>query len=171
MLLEEWPPNLVKDIARRRAIFVIGSGVSRHAVAADGETKPPVWDRFLREAIDDLPYKGDVDHIHEAIESGDLLHACEWLKDRFDDAWTDYIRSRFIDPRYQPGRLHDYIAMLDTRVVFSLNFDEIYENKSREINEASQFVKNYYDLMFANSLEVMLGMLLKFMGILPRQLL
>ena len=28
---------------------------------------------------------------------------------------------------------------------FSLNFDEIYEVKSREINETSQFVKNYYD--------------------------
>jgi len=48
-------------------------------------------------------------------------------------------------PKYQPGRLHELIAMLDARVVFSLNFDEIYEVKSREINETSQFVKNYYD--------------------------
>ncbi|WP_192035355.1 SIR2 family protein [Halomonas sp. YLGW01] len=145
MLLEEWPPNLIKDIARRRAIFVIGSGVSRHAVSADGATKPPVWSTFLRNAVKDLPYRGDVDHIYKAIDAGDLLHACEWLKDRFDDEWTPYLRSKFIDPRYKPGRLHDLIARLDTRIVFSLNFDEIYENKSREINETSQFVKNYYD--------------------------
>lgn len=135
----------MRDIARRRAIFVIGSGVSRHALGADKVTRPPVWKGFLRAAVKRFPRTPDTEHIYKAIDDGDLLHACEWLKNRYDEDWIAYLRSQFTDPRYTPGRLHELIALLDTRVVFSLNFDDIYENKSREINEASQFTKNYCD--------------------------
>ncbi|UZD69315.1 SIR2 family protein [Brucella sp. JSBI001] len=145
MLREEWPQPLIRDIARRRAIFVIGSGVSRHAVGADNVTRPPVWKEFLRDAAQRFPNAVETAHIHRAIDDGDLLHACEWIKNRYDEDWAPYLRSRFTDPRYTPSRLHELIALLDTRVVFSLNFDDIYEIKSREINEASQFTKNYSD--------------------------
>lgn len=145
MMQENWPDPLVRDIARRRAIFVIGSGVSRHALGMDGITRPPVWKGFLNDAAKRFPRGLETEHIYDAIEHGDLLHACEWLKNRYDEDWTAYLRSRFVDPRYTPGKLHELIALLDTRVVFSLNFDDIYENKSREINEASQFTKNYSD--------------------------
>lgn len=145
MLREEWPEPLVRDIARRRAIFVIGSGVSRHAIGANKITRPPVWKGFLSDAAQRFPRAPETEHIFKAIDDGDLLHACEWLKNRYDEDWTPYLRSRFTDPKYTPGRLHELIALLDTRVVFSLNFDDIYENKSREINEASQFTKNYSD--------------------------
>ncbi|WP_082462609.1 SIR2 family NAD-dependent protein deacylase [Sphingobium sp. Leaf26] len=145
MLIEEWPKPLIRDIARRRAIFVIGSGVSRHALGADKATRPPIWKSFLLDAAGRFPRTAETEHIYKAISEGDLLHACEWLKDRYDEDWTAYLRSRFADPNYSPGELHKLIALLDTRVVFSLNFDDIYENKSREINEASQFIKNYGD--------------------------
>lgn len=145
MVREEWPPSLVRDIARRKVVIVIGSGVSRHALGADQITRPPTWPKFLDKALEQLGRNVEVDHIHDAIRSGDLLHACEWLKNRYDEDWSTFLRAQFSDPRYTPGELHKLIAMLDSRIVFSLNFDEIYENKSREVNEASQFVKNYYD--------------------------
>ncbi|WP_162233665.1 SIR2 family NAD-dependent protein deacylase [Sphingomonas sp. Leaf62] len=126
-------------------MFVIGSGVSRHALGADGVTRPPVWKGFLEGAAARFPRGAQTEHIHRAIQDGDLLHACEWLKNRYDEDWPAYLRSKFTDPRYVPGEIHKLIALLDTRVVFSLNFDDIYENKSREINEASQFTKNYSD--------------------------
>lgn len=141
----EWPQNLVDDLARRRAILVLGSGVSRHGLGADGVSKPPVWKAFLSEGLREVSSASDCSHIDEAIKNGDFLHACEWLKRKFDENWVAYLRRKFVAPKYQPGRLHELIARLDARVVFSLNFDEIYENKSREINETSQFVKNYYD--------------------------
>ncbi|NKI56890.1 SIR2 family protein [Labrenzia sp. PO1] len=146
MLTDEWPPQLVRDIARRRVVLVIGSGVSRHATGVDGFTKPPIWKTFLKEAAEKIGRGPDTEHIFKAISDGDLLHACEWLKARFDEDWAAYLRSQFVDPKYSPGALHELIALLDARVVFSLNFDDIYENKSREINETSQFVKNYNDV-------------------------
>lgn len=167
MLGEAWPDPLVRDIARRRAVFVIGSGVSRHALGADGVTRPPVWKGFLSDAAQRFPRAPDTEHIYKAIEDGDLLHACEWLKNRYDEDWPAYLRSRFTDPRYAPGRLHELIALLDTRVVFSLNFDDIYENKGREINEASQFTKTIMIRMFVSFFATMLGILSKYMATLP----
>ncbi|MFN3188768.1 MAG: SIR2 family protein [Candidatus Paceibacteria bacterium] len=145
MAIVRWPSHLVQDLARRRAIIVIGAGVSKHSLGADGLTRPPVWKEFLVDAADVLGRTDQTEHIYKAIESGDLLHACEWLKSRFDEDWRNHLRQKFITPRFSAARIHELIAFLDTRVVFTLNFDEIYENKSREINEASQFVKNYYD--------------------------
>ncbi|MFD1794764.1 hypothetical protein FQV27_06225 [Paracoccus aurantiacus] len=141
----DWPTSLVNDIARRRAILVIGSGVSKHATGADGSTKPPVWKEFLKSAAMKYQNQDDSEHIFSAIESGDFLHACEWLKNRYDEGWPLFLRSKFTDPRFSPGRIHEVIALLDSRIVFTLNFDDIYENKSREVNEKSLFVKNYYD--------------------------
>ncbi|VXA76711.1 MULTISPECIES: SIR2 family NAD-dependent protein deacylase [Aeromonas] len=145
MLLDTWPPRLIEDLARRRTIIVIGSGVSKHAIAADGVTRPPVWKEFLQSAIERYDRNERTEHIYNAINSGDLLHACEWIKDLYDEDWSSYLRSQFITPRFSPGKLHELIALIDTRVVFSLNFDDIFETKSREINDTSQFVKHYYD--------------------------
>ena len=145
MILEPWPRPLVKDIARRRSVVVIGSGVSRHATGNDGVTKPPVWKQFLLEAGGKIGRADQTEHIFRAIEQGDLLHACEWLKLRYDEEWTRFLRSKFYEPRYCAGKLHELIAMLDSRIVFSLNFDDIYENKAREVNENSLFLKHYYD--------------------------
>lgn len=145
MLLGEWPSSLIRDIARRKVVIVIGSGVSRHALGYDENKRPPTWPDFLNMAMESLSDNENVDHIKDAINSGDLLHACEWLKNRYDEDWPRFLRSQFSDPRYTPGELHRLIAFLDARIVFSLNFDEIYENGSRDVNDASQFVKNYYD--------------------------
>ena len=43
----DWPQQLVDDLARRRAIVMIGSGVSRHSVGLSG-ARPPTWHGFLR---------------------------------------------------------------------------------------------------------------------------
>ena len=104
-----------------------------------------MWRSFLESAAAKIGRSASTEHIFKAIEDGDFLHACEWLKVRFDEDWTGHLRSVFTAPHYVPGELHKLIALLDARIVFSLNFDDIYESKSREVNEASQFVKNYYD--------------------------
>jgi len=140
----QWPDILIRDIARRRVIPVLGAGVSKHAKSPSAK-QPPLWKDFLLDAAKSMPSQENTEHIYKAIADGDLLHACEWIKNRLDEHWIPYIRAQFISPKYLAGELHETIAMLDARIVFSLNFDEIYETKSREIYENSQYVKNYHD--------------------------
>lgn len=140
----EWPETLVRDIARRRAIVVLGSGVSRHSVG-NGDTRPPTWKAFLTKATEDCPDKADLAPVRNAIASGDYLHACECLKKRFDEEWVAYLRQTFSQPAFPPADIHEQILRLDFRVVFSLNFDDIYERHVSSIHRGSHIVKNHSD--------------------------
>jgi hypothetical protein len=140
----EWPENLVADLARRRAILVIGSGVSRHSVGAAG-ARPPTWKAFLTKAMEDCPDRSALQAVEAALKAGDYLHACEWLKKRFDEAWVAYLRRTFSQPAFPPAPIHQEILSLDSRIVFSLNFDDIYERHVNSIHQGSYITKNYFD--------------------------
>lgn len=144
----EWnATSLVDDLARRRCVLVIGSGVSRHSIGKDG-TRPPVWKEFLEQSADKCPEQ-PIEHIRKAIAEHDFLHACEWLKKRFDEGWTNHLRNTFQTPKFKPSNLHDAIIALDARVVFSLNFDDIFERSTRD---GEHIVKQYYDSDFSEFL-------------------
>lgn len=138
-----WPDVLIEDLARRRTVLMLGSGVSRHALN-DALHRPPTWKSFLEQALVDAPAP-DTGAIAEAIDSNDLLHACEWLKAKYDEHWIPYLRKIFSEPGYQPGELHKQILNLDSRVVFSLNFDTIYERCAQNIKSGSHVIRQYYD--------------------------
>ena len=73
--MTDWPEQLIRDLARRRCVIVLGSGVSAQSVSEAG-TRPPTWRKFLEDALHTL---GDApeEHIEQAIANGDYLHACE----------------------------------------------------------------------------------------------
>ncbi|WP_114394564.1 SIR2 family protein [Oleisolibacter albus] len=136
--------EVASDLARRRAVLVIGSGISRHSVGKDGK-RPPLWREFLVRAAEDCPTKDNINVIQEALDTGDYLHACEWLKKRWDSRWVKYLRDTFSTPGYAAAEIHDQILKLDGRIVFTLNFDGIYERHADNIHRGSHIVKNYYD--------------------------
>ncbi|MBB1250780.1 SIR2 family protein [Rhizobium sp. G21] len=136
--------EVVPDLARRRVILVIGSGISRHSQNENG-LRPPTWRDFLNQAVIDCPEKGDLDSIKQAIAQYDYLHACEWLKKRFDSRWTKYLRDTFSNPGFPAAEIHQQILNLDCRIVFTLNFDDIYERHADSVHMGSFIVKNYYE--------------------------
>ena len=140
----DWPDNLINDLARRRAVVVIGSGVSRQSENPLGN-RPPVWHSFLDKALTDRADHLSLAHIRNAIDTGDYLHACEWLKKHYDEAWNGYLRTIFQEPGFNVSDLHRKIVEIDSRIVFSLNFDDIYERTANEIKRGSHVVKHYYD--------------------------
>ena len=139
----EWPENLTRDFARRRGVIVIGSGVSKHAIGSEG-VRPPNWSDFLTQANSKLS-GGPRTHIEDAISTGDFLHACEWLKKYYAEGWSDYLRDIFKKPKYKPAEIHNLIARIDSRIVFNLNFDDIYESAVNKLYEGDCTQKKYYD--------------------------
>lgn len=139
-----WPPQLIKDLARRRVVVVIGAGVSRHSTSASG-ARPPLWEEFLSNALKLCPNTHNLAPVEAALRDHDLLHACEWLKRRFDEQWTDHLRATFSQPAFPSAPIHEAILSLDSRIVFSLNFDDIYERHANGIHLGSYVVKNYHD--------------------------
>lgn len=44
----DWPEDLVLELARKKCVLFLGSGISANAVDADGH-HPPTWRQFLEE--------------------------------------------------------------------------------------------------------------------------
>jgi SIR2-like domain len=138
----EWPTQLVKDIARRRAIILLGSGISRNSLGSGG-ARPPTWRQFLEEAVEEV--HGQSRHIRAAIKSGDYLSACEWIKNRLDEHWTNFLRAKFLTPAFKPNSVHELIFSLDANVYITPNFDKIFDNFVTERTQGTTIVKSYYE--------------------------
>ena len=139
----EWPPQLIKALARRRAVIVIGSGVSKHS-RGRGDVKPPTWREFLKLAVLRVPATVDGTHICDAIAAADMLHACEWIKKHCDEEWTTVVREIFQDPGFSPADIHYRIVSLDARLVFTLNFDDIYERAAQSVTSGTCVIKKLF---------------------------
>jgi hypothetical protein len=137
-----WPTSVVNAIARRRAVILIGSGVSANAQTDAGE-RPPTWGSFLDLAHAALPKRRK--YISDAIKRYNYLEACEYLKEEHGAEWHDIIKNSFFTPNYKPAAIHKAIFDLDCRIVASLNFDRIHESYAHTASEGTIIVKNYYD--------------------------
>lgn len=138
-----WPADLLSAIARRRAVLLIGSGVSANAKNGAGMS-PPTWGKFLDDARKGLT--GRHPHISRALNENRYLEACDFLKNEYgEQQWKALIKANFLDPAYKPADIHRAIFDLDCRVVVSLNFDRIYDDYAVGRAEGTFIVKKYYD--------------------------
>lgn len=138
----KWPDSLQEDLARRRAILFLGSGISANSVNAHN-LRPPTWHKFLLAALErcDNPRK----HIASLIKRSDYLTACEVLRHRLDEEWNKLLNQIFTDPEFPPAEIHKTIFLLDSRLVLTVNFDKIYDTYSQQASANSVHVKHYYD--------------------------
>lgn len=138
----DWPDMLVKDIARRRAILFLGSGVSKNSVSlVDGTKRPPTWEEFLRKALEicENPKR----HVQSLLKGGDYLTACEILKHRLDEKWNEFVQDQFVVPKFQTADIHRDIFNLDCRLVLTQNVDRIYDAFASSESNGTVYVKDY----------------------------
>jgi hypothetical protein len=147
-----WPPELVFDLARRRALLVLGAGVSRNSSNAAGD-HPPLWDEFLRDAIIQANQSAAWQKSVKAlVRQNDYLTACDVIRNTMGAAFRQFMRAKFLTPGYQPAAIHDVLIKIDTRIVLTPNYDKIYENRINALQNNTVMVKNYYDLDIAEAI-------------------
>lgn len=135
---------LVRELARRRVVPVIGSGVSKHSLAADGVTRPPLWKELLNRCLEE--FDGCPNAASEALAANDLLHAAEWIREHIGgEAWRGFLRKQFVTPNYGFSEIHTRISELDQRIFFSLNFDGIFERAATSEFGDTLTVTKYHD--------------------------
>ncbi len=144
-----WPSQLVEEIARRRAIVFLGSGVSKQSVGLGGK-RPPLWVEFLDIGAGQCADIKRAREIKKLIKSGDLLTSCELLKDALGAGWEQLISAQFVDPHYQPSDLHKHVFSLDARLVVTQNFDKIYDTLAGAESHGTVFTKSYSEKDTAN---------------------
>jgi hypothetical protein len=137
-----WPSTLVDELARRRAIIFLGSGVSKNSAGIAGK-RPPLWREFLEIGVSKCTERSKQNEIKKFIKNSDLLTACELLHDALGTEWEPLIQQEFIDPHYPPSPIHHSIFALDSRIVITQNFDKIYDTYASAKSEGTVIVKSY----------------------------
>lgn len=139
-----WPSTLVDELARRRAIIFLGSGVSKNSAGINGK-RPPLWKEFLEIGLTKCSDKKRHAEISKLIKSSDLLTACELLHDALGQEWEALVQAEFIDPHYAASPVHHSIFALDSRIVITQNFDKIYDTFASASSQGTVIVKSYDD--------------------------
>jgi len=137
-----WSDELINDIARRRSVIFLGSGISCNSRGARGEI-PKAWKEFLENASSNLrPNR----HIRSLLIKQDYLTSCEIIKRNLGrDRFHQLLRDNFSTPRFAHAPIHEAIFKLDSRIVATPNFDKIYETYASHEAKGSIIIKHHYD--------------------------
>lgn len=139
-----WPETLIEDIARRRCVLFLGSGVSKNSVNDHGR-RPCNWLEFLEKASNQIIENSDKKLFKKLISERDFLTACEVIKNSIgDEDFVNLVEEEYLTPGYKSADIHDLIFRLDSRIVLTPNFDKIYETYANNVSEGTVKVKNYY---------------------------
>ncbi|WP_338705177.1 SIR2 family protein [Priestia aryabhattai] len=145
-----WPNNLIKDIAKQRAVVFLGSGISRNSISADGK-RPPTWEEFLRVAMNNI--SGDISNIEVLLKEKDYLTACEIIVDRLgEEEFNNVAVECFQRPGFKSHEIHEAVFKLDSRIVATPNVDKIYDTYANQRSRGTVTIKHHYDEDLANKL-------------------
>lgn len=124
-----WPTNLIEELAYRRCVLFLGSGISATSTNDAGES-PDTWGAFL-ENVKKLmknPTRDDTSFVEEMLHEKNYLLALQAIYDLCDTGeYSDYLKRMYLRKYYNPSPVHQIIKDLDSKVVITTNFDKIYE--------------------------------------------
>lgn len=118
--------DLINDLAKQRAVLFLGSGVSASASTNAGK-KIKQWEPFLRGCADKVEDAGARALVAKLIDEKDFLMACEILRRRLDDRWSELLHDEFAQIA-APSALHHALVALDQRIFVTTNFDKLLES-------------------------------------------
>ncbi|MGE3175263.1 MAG: SIR2 family protein [Planctomycetota bacterium] len=122
-----WPHYLVEELADRRCVIVVGSGISSSCETSDGE-RPPGWSALLDELAALI---SDVDARNEAkrlITEKQLLRAAQVVADKTLAEDRERIIKRRLERQYQPSKWIELIRDFDQNVMVTTNYDCLLED-------------------------------------------
>lgn len=161
-----WDDALIDELAARRCIIFMGSGVSAACKNQDQTKSPPTWESLLRKLNNNLPDGEDKDFALSKIEKKEYLDAAEIICDKINTAnFARILRSEFSAPRYSPSEIHKSILAIDPKIVVTTNYDDIYDNYCRTGDAAAGYnTCTYYDSHLINDLRSPIRTIIKAHG-------
>lgn len=128
-----WPENLIEELAYKRALFVLGSGISATSQNEEG-VRPKTWSDFLEDAKLLMENKNcEVDFVDKMIAEKNFLMALQTIYADCDSGvYSDFLKKEFTRPKFQPSPIHQAIKEIDSKIVITTNFDKIYDNLCAE---------------------------------------
>lgn len=138
-----WPSSLVQEVARRRVVFFLGSGVTASSVNSNGSS-PVTWSEFLFKACELVCDEEVRSQIKNIIENNNYLLGLQAIKDNVDQGdYKELLDECFNDPSFQHSELHEVLLDLDIPITVTTNFDKIYDTYCESTSRDAYKVVNY----------------------------
>lgn len=142
-----WPQTLVEDIAKRKSVLYLGSGVSANSQNDSGKY-PATWKAFLEDIL--IKRKDKMTNsektVHKLLDKEDYLMACEVIVNVLGDRdFSELSADEFRRPGYHPCELHSVIFSLDSKIVITPNIDKIYDQYATTNSNGTVIIKTYKD--------------------------
>ena len=134
----EWPTHLVEQISAKQLVLFVGSGVSASCVNGAGES-PPTWSDLLGRLADLLTDPADKGIATTLIDERQLLAAADHIRYALDrqnalNSYQTTLRRALEGPAgdpFRPSTVYEDLLNLDPRIVFTTNFDKLFETASQ----------------------------------------
>lgn len=143
-----WPDYLIEDIAYKRCVIFLGSGISMNSQSDDGKC-PPSWKKFLEDGINLLSINKKNKHADIAqkyLDKNDLLMACQVVRHGLEkNDFNTLLKNKSQTPKYKRAEIHCDIFDLDSNIVITPNFDKIYDSYAQSESNGTIVVKQYSD--------------------------
>jgi hypothetical protein len=145
----DWPDHLVERVARERWVLFIGSGVSHSSSNRNGES-PPDWVGLLRTLCSQIRDPSARAVGASLIDGSQLLAAADHIRHVMDAernlaGYFQTIRTSAEGPpadKFSPSALFNSLLSLEPRVVFTTNYDKLFEMASRSGFQVHQYGSN-----------------------------
>lgn len=142
-----WPNELIDDIAKRKSVLYLGSGISAASKNDDGKS-PATWSKFLEGILDARQEKLEtcLSTIEQLLKKENYLMACEIIVKHLGERdFGELAADEFRRPGYHPNELHKIIFSLDSRLVITPNIDKIYDQYATTQSNGTVIIKTYRD--------------------------
>ncbi|MDI9218463.1 SIR2 family protein [Clostridium tertium] len=161
-----WPKSLVTEIAERRCIIFIGSGISA-GCKNTSENKPKDWDSFLKSGINRLNNNETKKFALKLCSEYKYLDAAQVLHDHINNGdFEEFIQEELnpMDP-YIPSEVYKIIQNLDAKIVVTTNYDTIYEKLCMQGQASAAYnVLKYYESNILNDIRSRKRLIIKAHG-------
>ena len=161
-----WPKSLVTEIAERRCIIFIGSGVSAGCINSESE-HPKAWGSFLKSGIQRLTDNEAREFALKLCSEKKYLDAAQILHDYINSGDFDEFIQEELNPMdpYQPSDVYKIIQDLDSKIVVTTNYDVIYEKLCMQGQASAAYnVLKYYESNILNDIRSRKRLIIKAHG-------
>lgn len=123
-----WPEPLIGEVAERRVVFFVGSGVTKNA-----HSEFPVWNELLQDHLAQrLATNKDKQLVKSLVRQGRLLDAAEVIRSGLGGPTLATQLRQVFDIRPSPiSEIYDSILSMDPKTIITTNYDRMIEENFR----------------------------------------